>query len=94
MKHKMYAVYDAAAAAYLPPFLAQNDQVAERMFAAAAIDDSHQFCKHAKDYSLWRIADFDDETAVIEDRHNHCVAQAHEIKARYEAAMKEVPNNE
>lgn len=57
---KVFSVYDSKAEAYLPPFVSQNRAVAIRSFTAAAQDSNHNFCRHAADYTLFEIAEFDD----------------------------------
>jgi len=60
MKLNVFSVYDSKAEAYLPPFVSQNRAVAIRSFTAAAQDSTHNFCRHAADYTLFEIAEFDD----------------------------------
>lgn len=59
MTQKYYTVYDSKAEAYLPPFLAPNTGVATRMFTDVCNDPKHEFNKHAEDYTLFEIGEFD-----------------------------------
>ena len=60
---KTFSVYDSAAGAYLQPFFAPTVSVAMRSFSDAVNDPNHQFNKHAADYSLYLLGDFDDSDA-------------------------------
>lgn len=64
MNLKVYSVFDSKAEAYLPPFFVPKRAQAIRMFTSAAQDASHVFCKHAADYTLFEIGDFDDSTGA------------------------------
>lgn len=65
MIHKMFTVYDTAAKAYLPPFFLPREEMAIRVFTDAVNSDSHQFGRHPADYTLFLIAEFDDEFAGV-----------------------------
>lgn len=60
MKLKSFSVYDAAVAAFLPPFFMPSDAVAIRVFADCCQDGAHAFCRNPSDYTLFRIGEFDD----------------------------------
>lgn len=62
MKHRVFAVYDVAAGANLPPFMMPRDQQAIRAFTDCVNSPSHQFGAHPKDYTLFFIGTFDDST--------------------------------
>lgn len=61
----VYAIYDDKAEAYLQPWFAVNNAVALRNFQQAANDQSSQFNKHATDYTLFQIGEFDETTGRI-----------------------------
>ena len=61
MNFKVYAVFDKAVSAYLPPFYARADGEASRSFAEAC-KDRNQFAAHVDDYTLFVIGVFDDST--------------------------------
>lgn len=65
MKHRIFAVYDVKAYAYLPPFFMPEKGMAARVFSDCVESESHQFGKHPEDYTLFFIGSFDDETAEI-----------------------------
>ena len=62
---KMFAVFDNKACAFLPPFFMANSAVAERAFADAVNDPTHQFSKNPTDYALFGTGEFNDETGVV-----------------------------
>lgn len=63
MQHKIFAVYDEKAAAYLPPFFAHQTAMAERSFTAAAMQEGHNFNTWAHDYTLFELGTWDDDGA-------------------------------
>lgn len=66
MKLKVFVVRDSATEAYLQPFFARTEGEAIRSFSMAANDEGHQFAKHADDYHLFRIGEYDDATGMLE----------------------------
>lgn len=65
MKVKMFAVRDAKAEAFLQPMFFQSKGLAVRAFADAANDVGHNFCKHAEDFTLFELGEWDDESGVF-----------------------------
>lgn len=59
--NKVYSVYDSKVGAYLRPFHARSDGEAMRMFQQAATDVDGPFFQHAGDYTLFGIADYEEE---------------------------------
>lgn len=66
MKFKIFAVYDAGAEAFLPPFFLPSIGQATRAFSDVVNDSSHSFSKHPLDYSLWILGSFDDATGIVD----------------------------
>lgn len=64
MKVNLYAIHDAGAKAYMPPFPMQNDNLAIRSFQQAVQTQEH-IQQHPIDYSMFRIGVYDDETAIL-----------------------------
>lgn len=62
---KIYAVRDAAVEAFLQPFFSPTDASAVRSLTIVVNDEKHEFYKHAADYSLWDLGDFDDTSGVL-----------------------------
>lgn len=78
---QLYCVFDAKLGEYLPPFHSANDSTARRQFERAVSNEGHDFNMHAEDYSLWGIANFDTEKAIITTYEPQAVAQAHQLLA-------------
>lgn len=63
---KVFAVYDSAGQAYIPPWYVPTTGLAIRSFTTAANNPDHDFCKHGADYTLFEIGTFDDNTGRID----------------------------
>lgn len=85
----LFTVYDSKAEGYLQPFFAMTEAVALRMFSTAVGDPDHDFHRHAEDYTLFCIGEFDQAEGVLVSQIAYCVAKAHEL-VRYEPTGKEV----
>lgn len=64
-KLRAYSVYDSKAEAYLRPFFAPSRGLAIRSFADVVNDKTHEVNKHAADYTLFEIGDFDEATGLF-----------------------------
>ena len=62
---KVFAVYDSKAEAYLPPFFAQTDGLAIRLFQQAANEVNHNFNKWSEDYTLFTIGEWDQDSGTL-----------------------------
>jgi len=65
MEHKIFAIYDQKAFAYLPPFTLPRVEMAERTFLDCINSDSHAFGKHPADYTLVELGTYDDLKGLI-----------------------------
>jgi len=81
MRLNVYTIYDQAAGAYLRPFFMQSDGQAMRTFTDIATDADHDIGRHPKDYSLFRIGSWDDNTAKLIPDEKECLATALEVIA-------------
>lgn len=61
---RLFTVYDEKAECYLPPFTFKTRGEAVRAFTESCTDINHQFFKHAADYTLFALGEYDDATAV------------------------------
>lgn len=61
----IFSIFDAAAAAYLPPFFSPTPAVALRAFSSAANDNDHKFHLHASDYTLYQLGEWDPENGAF-----------------------------
>lgn len=57
-----FSVLDKAVGAFLTPFFARATGEALRQFTEACNDEKHQFARHADDYILYRVGQFDDNS--------------------------------
>ena len=64
MHFNMYAIYDSAADAYLPPFILPREAMAIRSFAQAVNSETHQFHHSPADFTLFQIASWDDAEGI------------------------------
>jgi len=76
MKLIICAVYDAALQAYLRPFPAASIGVAVREFGTECRRPDSPLKNHAKDYSLYLIGEFDDQSGSIIPRPPEVIDQA------------------
>lgn len=65
MIKNLYVIYDSKAQVYSNPFIALNPAIAQREFARAVNDPQSEFYANPEDFSLFEIAQYDDETAWI-----------------------------
>lgn len=63
-KATCYAIFDRAVKRYSPPFVADNDASAIRMFKAAAVPDS-MLARFPEDYVLMKIGHWNDAKGEI-----------------------------
>lgn len=63
---KIFAIYDSKAQAYLQPFFARTNGLAVRMFETAAKEEGNNFNKHAADYTLFEIGEWDEHKGEVE----------------------------
>lgn len=65
MKSLVFSVFDNAVKAFLPPFYAPTKGAAIRMFSDACQAEGSQFGKHAGDYALFALGEFDDNSGSL-----------------------------
>lgn len=61
MRIHAFSVFDSAALLFMQPFFARTKGEAMRSFLDACGDAEHQFHKHAADYSLYAVGQFDED---------------------------------
>lgn len=66
MKLSVFAVYDKAVQAYLQPFYSRTKGEALRSFSEACNQADHNFHKHAADYSLMFLGEYDDHSGTFD----------------------------
>lgn len=62
---QLFAIKDAPAEHYLPPFASHNTATAIRQFEEACLQEGHEFNKRSGDYSLHHVGTFDAASGVI-----------------------------
>lgn len=80
MKHFIYTIYDVKSEGFNLPIFAKTDQQAIRSFKDICTDPEHPVCKHAEDYSLFRIGTFNDSSGMVEGEMPECIVTALELK--------------
>ncbi len=81
MKIQAYSVYDTATATYQKPFFAPADGLVMREFQDICTKADTPYSAHPEDYSLIRLATFDDQTGKFTDEINECLATGLEVVA-------------
>ena len=79
MKHKMFAIHDAKAHAYLPPWFLPTLAMATRTFGDCCNDKNHAFAAHPEDYTLFLNGEFDDATGIVTPQKNHSLGNGIEF---------------
>lgn len=64
MKYPIYSIRDVHTG-FMTPTVDQNDASAMRNFAHAVMNSASLMNSHPKDYSLYKIGEFDAETGAI-----------------------------
>lgn len=64
----IYSVFDVKAGAYLRPYFAETRGLAIRTFSDVVNDATHEFSRHAADYTLFELGSFDVESGEIVSR--------------------------
>lgn len=64
MIYKVFSVHDKAVQAFLPPFFCRSKGEAIRSFSEAA-NDPQRFARHAVDYDLVELGEFDDNSGLF-----------------------------
>ncbi|AXH74342.1 MAG: nonstructural protein [Microviridae sp.] len=65
MKLLVFAVFDKAVKAYTKPFYVRSRGEALRSFVDACNDEKMEFARHAGDYSLYYVGEFDDNAGTF-----------------------------
>ena len=60
-----FSLYDSVGEYFLPPFSAVSDTVAARAVKHALVDSQNDVSKSPQDFSLYRLATFDDSSGLF-----------------------------
>lgn len=91
---KMFSVYDSKAECYMAPFYFHALGQAVRAFGDTVNDPQSSMCKHPGDYTLFCVADFDDQTGMVSNLNHVNLGKAIELKRKelYDgASISDVP---
>jgi len=77
---KIFSVYDSKAESYMAPFYFHAIGQALRAFTDTANDTKSSMFKHAGDYTLYCIGDFDDQTGKVQDLRHVNLGKAIELQ--------------
>lgn len=64
---KVFSVYDSKVGAFLQPFIMKTKGEALRGWSDVVNDPNTQFHKHPEDYSLFEIAEWDEDSGKYEN---------------------------
>lgn len=93
MMYDVFSVHDEKAAAFLPPFILPNEAMAKRVFADCINSDTHQFGANPADYTLFRLGQFDDNSAeFLLERTKHSLGNGVEFRALDRPKSPEIGN--
>lgn len=77
---KLFSIYDSKAAAYMNPFIQPTVPAAMRSFGVVCSDPNSEFHKHAEDYTLFELGDWDETLGkLIPLSTPHAVCKAIEL---------------
>ena len=65
MKVQIFSVYDKAVQAFIKPFYCRSKGEAVRSFMEACGDEKMDFSKHASDYVMFYLGEFDDISGIF-----------------------------
>lgn len=66
MIHKIVAIFDRKAEAFLKPVFVQSNGAAVRSFGDAVNDETTEFHKHPEDYTMFSLGEWNDSTGVFD----------------------------
>lgn len=66
MQHRIFAIFDSKAEAWLPPFMSQNEATALRQIANLTVDSGHPFGSNPEDFAMFDIGSWDDANCRYE----------------------------
>lgn len=91
MKHKVFAIFDQAAAAFLPPWCVPTEAMALRHLRdLAEREPQHSFVRHAEQYTLFTLAEFDDGTGMFSEIRQEAVRNLKVLFAKGPVSVESV----
>lgn len=83
----VYAIYDSKAEAYMQPMVYKTKGQAIRAFEDAINDKETLFSKHAQDFTLWELGEYDETKGEI-IMHEH----KQNCSSGWQVLKTEIPN--
>lgn len=84
MNYKIYSVFDSASDTYGIPYFTQNHIQSKRLFARLVNDPNSMVSFSPRDFALYFIGEFDDESAkLITLGRPELIIRATEVKKEY-----------
>nr|WAE43297.1 MAG: nonstructural protein [Microviridae sp.] len=65
MKLLAFSIFDEKAKAFCIPFFVHNVNLALRSFGDAVLNESTGISKHAGDYKLYKLGEYDDNSGML-----------------------------
>lgn len=90
---KIFSIFDSKAEAFHMPFFSPTKGTAIRSFAQAANDESSDFFKHAGDYTLFEIGDWEElqgDGKFYEAKINLGTALEHQTQQQLRGELKQM----
>ena len=81
MKLQVFAIFDSAACVYDRPICFRADGEALRFWKHMVLNQESPVSKSPKDFSFYKIGEYDDNTAEITPLDRFCVQTAEEVVA-------------
>lgn len=81
MIYKIFSVWDSKTEAYMQPFFSPTIGSGIRAFTDAAADPNSMIHKHAADFQLHCIGQFDDATGTLIDQNSQALGTAGDYAA-------------
>lgn len=76
----MYSIYDSKVGVYTSPMMFRNDAECIRQFETEANNPESKLNKHAEDYTVFLLGEYDDDTAQFAIRETpKSVCRIHEL---------------
>lgn len=79
MKLSIFAVYDVKVGAYMQPFFSPSVGSALRSLTDAVNDQKHEFSRHAEDYTLFILGNWDDASGLFDTSPPESVVTCREL---------------
>lgn len=73
---QMFSIFDVKVQAFMTPMFMRSQGEAIRSFGDACADEGHQFAKHAEDFVLYYLGDWEESDGTFELVEPQAIAKA------------------